>query len=339
MKNIIIRMILLSGLFSTAFAADATKLEDINIRDPFVYVDQKNKMYYLYRSKSPAWNIASERGGVEVFWSRDLKEWEGPVSVMSVPADNWATGTGWAPEVHEINGKYYLFATVNDTIQWKKVSPSGKWYVQRGTQIFKGKTPIGPFTSYEEKLPATPMGQMCLDGTFYREGSQNWMVYCHEWVELGDGTVELVKLSKNMKPDSNPLRLFCSSAAPWSTGGELTKGEISYVTDGVYLYKSPFSDNLYMIWSSFNNGNYAIGVAKSKTGKITGPWIHDANPLLNRDGGHGMIFTDLEDKPRLILHGPNYPEGAERAIIYDLIDTGNTLCIKNDLDSDTLPLQ
>lgn len=329
MNDIIMRMgILIITFLSSAFSGFSIKLEEINIRDPFIHVDRKSKTYYLYKSKSPAWNIGVERGGVEAYWSQDLKEWEGPVSIMSVPSDNWATGTVWAPEMHEVKGKYYLFATVNDTIQWKKISPTGRWYVQRGTQVFKGNSPLGPFMAYEEKLPVTPMGQMCLDGTFYREGNQNWMVYCHEWVELGDGTIELVKLSKDMRMDSNPIRLFCSSAAPWSTGAEHTTGEISYVTDGVYLYKSPTTENLYMIWSSFSNGNYAVGVARSKTGKITGPWVHDANPILDHDGGHGMIFTDLEGNPRLILHGPNHPEGAERAVIYNIIDIGQTLRIK-----------
>ena len=49
--------------------------------------------------------------------------------------------------------------------------------------------------------------------------------------------------------------------------------------------------------------------------------------MMNRDGGHGMIFTGFDGQPRLILHGPNSPEGAERARIFTISDNGETLVL------------
>ena len=68
------------------------------------------------------------------------------------------------------------------------------------------------------KLPATPMGQMCLDGTFYRENGRNYMIYCHEWIDVSDGTVEMLELDADMNAVSAPVRLFCGSAPVWSSG-------------------------------------------------------------------------------------------------------------------------
>ena len=322
-----LRQLTIASLCMAALAASAIDISEINIRDPFVYANPADSTYYLYRSKSPAWNIGAERGGVQVFKSKDLKTWSEPVQVLEVPADNWATGTIWAPEMHPIAGRYYMFATVNDTIQWKKPAPGNHNYTQRGTQIFVADSPEGPFTAFDDKLPATPMGAMCLDGTYFSDRGRHYMVYCPEWVELIDGTVELLELSPDMRPCSTPTRLFCGSAAKWSTGGGNFGGEKTYVTDGVFLYRSPSSGNLYMIWSSFHNGSYAIGVARSKTGHITGPWIQQNEPMMNRDGGHGMIFTGFDGQPRLILHGPNSPEGAERARIFTISDNGETLVL------------
>ena len=51
-----------------------------------------------------------------------------------------------------------------------------------------------------------------------------------------------------------------------------------------------------MLWSSFllgkdGNGQYAIGVARSQSGTILGPWLQDPQPLNpNDNGGHAMIF-------------------------------------------------
>ena len=314
-----------AGAFS-AMTTSALDIADINVRDPFVFANEADSTYYLYRSKSPAWDIAAERGGVQVLTSRDLKTWSEPVQVLEVPADNWATGTIWAPEMHRIGDKYYMFATVNDPTEWK-APDRGRRYQQRGTQIFVADSPMGPFVDAGGLLPATPLGQMCLDGTFYREGGKNYMVYCHEWVELTDGTVEVVELDSMMRPAGAPVRLFCASAAKWATGME-HGGERCYVTDGVFLYKSPDTGYLYMIWSSTSHGNYALGVARSKTDRITGPWIHDDEPLFSRDGGHGMIFRDFAGQLWLVLHGPNQPEGAERAHFFKLREADGSLEIE-----------
>ena len=35
-----------------------------------------------------------------------------------------------------------------------------------------------------------------------------------------------------------------------------------------------------------------MGVARSTTGSVLGPWVQQDEPLWARNGGHGMIFTD-----------------------------------------------
>ena len=84
-----------------------------------------------------------------------------------------------------------------------------------------------------------------------------------------------------------------------------------------------------MIWSSFCNGQYAVGVAESTTGRVKGPWRQQPEPIFNRHGGHAMIFKTFDGKLCLTLHQPNSPSGKERAKIFELEDLGNTLRIKN----------
>ena len=175
--------------------------------------------------------------------------------------------------------------------------------------------------------PHTPMDRMALDGTLWVEDKQPYMVYCHEWVQVTDGTMELVKLKKDLSATAGPSQtLFHASGAPWSTGDSRSNGlPTSYVTDGCFLYRSQSSGKLWMIWSSFRNGSYAIGLAESVTGKVTGPWKQFEKPLLERDGGHGMLFRTFDGRLMLTIHGPNSPSGQERALIYEVDDTGETL--------------
>lgn len=294
-------------------------IEDLNIRDPFILADSISGNYYMYASRSITPENGITRGGVAVYKSRDLTNWEDPIQVCTVPADNWITGSVWAPEVHSFHGKYYLFATINSDIEWKKKKEGWPPYLFRGTQIFQSDSPEGPFEALS-LMPATPIDEMALDGTLWVEDDIPYMVYCHEWVQTIDGEMKAVRLSDDLSETiGQPTRLFNASSAKWSTG---SSG--SYVTDGCFLYHTN-QGKLLMIWSSFMNGEYAIGVAESTTGKIMGPWKQFDEPLFNKNGGHGMLFKDFEGNLHLVIHVPNSPSGKERAHIFDIEDIGTGL--------------
>ena len=304
-------------------------LKDINIRDPYILPVEKEGIYYMYAS-SPTREDGKVYGGMVAYTSRDLKNWEGPVRVFDVPRDNWITGTVWAPEVHKYKGKYYLFATLNSDIKWKGDKQGHPAYTHRATQVFWSKSPEGPFLPFEEKTPFTPLDEMALDGTLWVENGVPYMVYCHEWVETLDGEMNLVQLKKDLSGTvGEPIRLFCASAAKWSTGANRADGSKTYVTDGCFLYRSK-SGKLLMMWSSFMNGTYAVGIAESTTGKIIGPWRQQQEPIFV-NGGHSMLFRTFDGRLCLVLHSPNSPGGSERAKIMELEDLGHTLRVKSEV--------
>ena len=322
--------LLLAVAATISGSAQTLTLDDIYIRDPYIMPVEKEGVYYMYAS-SPTTENGQTYGGMMAYKSRDLKTWEGPVRVFDVPRDNWITGTVWAPEVHKYKGKYYLFGTLNSDIKWKATQEGHPAFQHRATQIFWSKSPEGPFLPFESKHPHTPLGEMCLDGTLWVEDGVPYMIYCHEWVEMGDGTMELVELKKDLSATvGQPMRLFCASAAEWSTGSLRSDGSRTYVTDGCYLYRTK-TGKLLMIWSSFKNGDYAIGIAESTTGKVIGPWRQQAEPLFDKHGGHGMIFRTFDGRLCVVLHAPNSPAGQERAHIFEIEDLGHTLRLKGEL--------
>ena len=60
-----------------------------------------------------------------------------------------------------------------------------------------------------------------------------------------------------------------------------------------------------MLWSSFSDSGYAMGLARSESGGILGPWIQQPEPLVDRDSGHGMAFHTLDGRLMLSWHSPN----------------------------------
>jgi GH43 family beta-xylosidase len=305
------------------------KREEIRIRDPFVLADQGTGSYYLYASIS---NRADKDLGVEVYKSRDLEKWEGPFPVFRVAGDFWGNRMVWAPEVHQYNGKYYLFVTF--TSEKKLTQVEGRPEIlNRASQVLVSDTPEGPFTPFANK-PHTPEKWMSLDATLWVENGKPWMIFCHEWVQITDGTIELVRLKKDLSAAiGNPVTLFRATDAVWvkslgETGTSYqNKLRHGYVTDGPFLYRTK-SGKLLMIWSSFGEKKYAVGLAESMSGKVKGPWKVIQKPLYRANGGHGMIFRTFDGRLLLALHQPNNSPN-ERAHFFELEDTGDTIRLKN----------
>ncbi|WP_262249627.1 glycoside hydrolase family 43 protein [Parapedobacter soli] len=319
----------LVGVRQTYGQVDVTTVDISNlpIRDPYILADEGSATYYLYKAAGVSDGTGKHVSGVVAYKSNDLTSWKGPITVFSMPSDNWIQGAIWAPEVHHYQGRYYLFATLNSDIEWKKQRPDWPKYTFRATQIFHSDSPEGPFMPFSDKLPQTPMDRMALDGTLWVENGTPYMIYCHEWVQIRDGSVVLQRLSPDLaKPVGPPLTLFHASSAPWSTGDPHDGAEPSYVTDGCFLYRTK-TGKLLMIWSSFKSGSYAIGIAESATGRVVGPWTQHSEPLFEKDGGHGMLFTTFDEMLMLTFHSPNSPSGKERAVIYEVEDTGDSLVV------------
>jgi hypothetical protein len=215
----------------------------------------------------------------------------------------------WAPESHIYNGAYYIFATFTQA--------SGN----RGTYALKSDSPLGPFVPWSDG-PLTPKEWFSLDGTLLVDKGIPYLVFCHEHVQILDGTVEFIQLSDDLKRAvSEPVTLFCGFSPEWADEKEPSK---HFITDGPYFYRTS-GGTLLMIWSTFIKGQYAQCVARSSNGHIDGKFEH-LPPLITDDGGHGMIFRD-GGKLYLTFHSPNQTD-FERPVIKELVDTGDTVKLK-----------
>lgn len=277
-----------------------TPRTEINIRDPFVLVHEGK--YYLYGTRGPeCWG--NKATGLDCYVSTDLENFEGPIEVFTPPEGFWADRNFWAPEVHKYKGAFYMF------VSFKAEG------VCRGTQILKADSPLGPFKVHSDG-PVTPRDWECLDGTFYvepAEGNRPYMIFCHEWVQITDGTICAVQLSDDLTHAvGEPKLLFHATEAPWIV--DIRNG--NYVTDGPFMHIADDGE-ITLLWSSFGKGGYTMGLAKSESGTIAGPWKQVEKPLFDKDGGHGMIFKSLDGKIMGTLHSPN-KDLEERPVFFEI---------------------
>ncbi|WP_394525575.1 glycoside hydrolase family 43 protein [Paenarthrobacter nicotinovorans] len=299
-----------------AFRADWT-LAEIRMRDPFIVHDPATSMYWLYGTTDKnVWFGAAV--GFDAYCSTDLTSWEGPFEAFRPPVGFWSESNYWAPEVHSYQGRWFMFATFT--------APDG----HRGTQILVSDVPQGPFSLWSAGT-VTPRRWQNLDGTLFLDLADGpWIVYAHEWGQVHDGIIWAQRLSTDLRePLGVPVYLFSASEAPWARPIPRPATESdklpSYVTDGPFLFRLT-SGHLIMLWSSFGEHGYAMGIAHSTSGDITGPWTHEEEPLWSADGGHGMIARLHDGTLALTFHQPNNTPN-ERPVIRRLIEHETTVII------------
>lgn len=280
------------------------QLKDIYIRDPFIL--WSNDMYYMYGKKY------LEQKGFVVYKSKDLKEWSEPKQVF-IPDENfWADRDFWAPEVHFYNNRYYMFASFKSETR------------RRATQIFVADAPDAEFRPVSD-IPVTPEDWESLDGTLYidRFGKPH-IVFCHEWEQGGNGSVCEMSLSDDLSiAITKPRVLWYASDCKNSINALSHKK--SLVTDGPFMYRLK-NNELICIWSTFTENGYSEFVAGSDNGDIDGNWSIAPTPLVEADGGHGMIFNLKDGRPMFVMHSPNL-KGLERAELYEVIEKDNTIVL------------
>ncbi len=278
---------------------------DINIRDPFVLCE--NGKYYLYGTRAA--NFGVRVNGFDVYISEDLQHWSEPAECFGSDLYGLNTDVNWAPEVHKYNGAYYMFATFT--------KPDGL----RGTYILKADRPAGPFYPHSDGA-VTPDGWECLDGTFYVENGTPYIVFCHEHTQITDGSICFAELDSELKKAVGEPQLLFHGSSPYYIEKK-PEGE-HYITDGPFMFRTK-SDTLLMIWSTFIDGKYAECLVRFTDGSIQGGFEH-LEPLVDSDGGHGMIFKDFNGKLYLTYHTPNQTD-FERPHFAELNDLGERIAV------------
>lgn len=284
------------------------KCSEINIRDPFVLFE--NGKYYMYGTRAKSFGI--KVAGFDVYVSTDLENWSEPYECFNSDEHQMNIEVNWAPEVHKYRDKYYMFATF--TRESNKL---------RGTYILKADNPLGPFVPHSNGV-VTPTDWECLDGTLYinRDGKP-FVVFCHEHTQIIDGTICYTQLNDDLtEPVSETITLFKASSPYWAD--KTDDKSKHYITDGPFMYRSK-TDELFMLWSTFIKGQYTECLVKFNDGEIGTDFVH-LPPMIDDDGGHGMVFKDNE-KFYLTYHSPNQTD-FERPCFIEIEDLGDTIAVK-----------
>lgn len=274
-------------------------LDSIRLSDPFILADKNTSTYYMTGTGGLLWK------------SKDLRKWTGPFVVTKTDSASWmgARPMIWAAELHHYNEQYYYFATfTNRNVNIDTVK--GNVIERRACHVLVSDKAEGPYAPFGDSV-YLPANKPTLDATFWIDkDGKPYMIYCHEWLQNWNGTVEKIELKKDLSGTvGEGTILFRAKESPWSKEKD-ENGNIvpNKVTDGPFLFRTQ-TGKLGMIWTSWVLDVYTQGVAYSQSGTLNGPWIQEKEPITPPDFGHGMLFETFEGKLLMVLHSHKNVKG------------------------------
>jgi beta-xylosidase len=317
----------------------------VQFGDP--YVLQTKGMYYMYGTGGGA------EKGFSAYSSKDLVNWkpEGQVYFYN-NINGWSdskaawNGAYWAPEVYEVNEKYYLFYSA----QWKNNPTNELENFRIGAAV--ADKPEGPFIDLADK-PIFDPGYPIIDANvFFDDDGKIYLYYsrcCYKhavasevasfakakgWFnEIEESWVYGIEL----KPDfsgvvGEPVLLLRppvsmkDKQAEWESRSVTSKEVNRRWTEGSVTFKK---NNLYYMMYSANHfagQNYAVGYATATS--PLGPFKKaNNNPVLQKNTtkggnvtgtGHNSI-TYSPDRREIfcVYHGRTKATGNERVVFID----------------------
>ncbi|MEX2566374.1 MAG: glycoside hydrolase family 43 protein, partial [Cyclobacteriaceae bacterium] len=180
--------------------------------DPWVF--QKGSEYYYCTSKG---------GGISVSKSDQLTDHGTMIKVWEAPDQGWNSANIWAPELHFIDGNWYIYYAAGE-------KPGGPFIHQKsGVLKSAGEDPFGPYedmgmlyTGDDLTDPATV--KWAIDLTPFLHEGQLYAIWSGWEENRGtDRTVQHLYIAKMSDPvtiSSNRMKIS-SPQEGWETGGEL----------------------------------------------------------------------------------------------------------------------
>ena len=306
--------------------------------DPVVLSASDGK-YYMYGT-----------GGVEkgfaAYSSDNLVDWhfEGEVYSGNQP-NSWTEKNYWAPEVYEIDSKYYMFFSAD----WK-VNPTNELENFR-IGVAVSESPTGPFIEVSDK-PLFDPGYPIIDANILKHNDKTYLYYsrcCYkhpveseiaDWArekemfdEIEESWVYGVEISNDFKEViGEPVLLLqppysmSDSQTEWESRS-VTSGEVNRRwTEGSFAFEH--DGKIYMMYSAnyFGGEHYAVGYAVSDN--PLGPFVKASNnPVLEKNTalggdvtgtGHNMVFSSKDgEKLYCVYHGRTQKTGDERVVFID----------------------
>lgn len=261
-----------------------------NIGDPYILRTADGR-YYCYPTCAD--------DGFKAWVSDDLIEWEDAGCVFRRSDDAWARGKFWAPEVVELENRFYLFYTAA-----VKMETGGQ---RIGLAV--SDCALGPFVDVDKDRPFIDPGYCVIDANVLIDADDRKYIYFTRDVSTNivnsrhESHIYGAELADDLKSLKHEPRLLLTPGQAWETrsGPDWVWLEGSFTLKRNETYYLMYSANFYA------SRDYAVGYATSDS--PLGPFEkYQHNPVMrsNRESisgtGHNSVTLSPDGSELLVVY-------------------------------------
>lgn len=298
--------------------------------DPQIY--KHTDGFYYFSASVPAYNL------IELRRSRTINglAHAAPKTVWLKHSQGEMSQLIWAPELHYIQGKWYIYFAASHTTEFDQ---NGMFQHRMFVIESSSPDPMSPEANWIEKGQVkTPIDSFSLDATVFEIRNRLFYIWAQKDPEIaGNSNIYIAEM-----------------ANPWTLKSEpvlLTKPEFEWEKRGFMVNEGPailhHGSKVFMTYSaSATDENYAMGMlAINDNQDFLNPnnWIKSKKPVFESDlaiqqygPGHNSFTVSEDDKENiLVYHSRNYTH-----IVGDpLYDPNRHTCVQNfTFDEDGYPV-
>ena len=253
----------------------------------------------------------AKQPGFDAFSSKDMKTWTRHPGVLTTKDVAWAKGAMWAPDAHEVDGRYYIFFSANDAYPVGGKREDGEPQKEAKLQGYGG---IGVAVAEKPEGPYRDLVGKPLVDRFWNRAQpidQYVFEYRGEWYMVygGWGRCNLVKLAKGFKS----LVPF-EDGAMWRdmTPKGYVEGPVMFERDGkwYFMYSAgSWTGDDYCV-------NYSVGKSPFGPFEFKGKVLGVQRPIATGAGHHSVARVPGTDEWYICYHRRPIPsEGRDHRVV------------------------
>ncbi|GEP97147.1 hypothetical protein CCY01nite_34070 [Chitinophaga cymbidii] len=293
-------------LSSVSGTQDLFHFHNVNFQNPLInasrpdpYVTQKDGYYYFMYTRG-------NKLGLRKTTSMSLLSTATESVIWTPPAGTAYSSNIWAPELHFLSGKWYIYFAANDGggdnhRMW--VLENGNADPMTGTWTLKGKI-------------TDPSDQWAIDGSVLTIGSNNYFIWSG-W----ESTASRYKQYIYLAPMSNPWTINgprVKISSPTNTWEKHEPNSIGAgVNEGPIMLQKDAGSPVFVIYSAsrYTSDNYCLAQIQLKSGgnpTVAADWINKKQVFVRNDAngvygpGHNSFFTSSYTDPNGVFRNETW---------------------------------
>jgi hypothetical protein len=287
-------------------------LVSMDTPDPGCFYSPSSKLYYCAHTCNGEGALCTnDDGNFPIYTSGDLTDWQySGVALPSGAEGAWTKDRYWAPEIHA-----HPFASTGNILLYTAGSTFGDLCIG----IAYSPQPSGPYNASSSPLLCNSDSRHpsvgLIDATLFVDATGSYLVYKVDGNADGsESSVRSVPLVAEVAEDGGASMSIAVESSDVASHNEIIVSDLPWeggCVEGPWLHVSD-TNHLFMFYSAsmYNTPTYSVGVAKSETGLVTGPWTKLGDPILHvgdaassfSGPGHCSILTRPSDLRNFMVY-------------------------------------